>query len=491
MRLQRNKLATRRRVASPIGPWREGPWRTWRLLSFLLLCLWPGAAHPAGRPNIIFLLTDDMGYGDVGCYGGNFVPTPNIDQLAKEGTKFTQFYVAAPVCSPSRVGYLTGMFTGRWRITNYLQTRAGNRASEQVDFLDTNAPSIGRVMKAAGYATGHFGKWHMGGGRDVTNAPPFSAYGFDEHAGTWESPEPDPNLTATNWIWSPFDNVKRWNRTAYFLDKTLDFLGRHKGQPCYVDLWPDDVHTPWVPESSTHEAHPRAHYENEKNFKAVLAEYDKQVGRLIAGLKELGLESNTIIVFASDNGPLPTLRGTRTGGLRGAKDSLYEAGTREPLIVRWPGQVPAGRVDRESVIGGVDFLPMFCRLAGAEPPNDQKLDGEDLSRAFFGQSVSRKHPLYWEYGRNGTFGYPGETPDERSPNVAIREGKWKLLVNADGSDVQLYDLDADEHETTNVADKNPAVAKRLTDAALKWRKSLPGGIHQKKGVGGAEVAPDS
>jgi arylsulfatase A-like enzyme len=456
------------------------------LILFLLLFL-PEATFAAERPNIIFLLTDDMGYADVGCYGGNYVPTPNIDQLAKDGTRFTQFYVAAPVCSPSRVGYLTGMFPGRWRITNFLQTRAGNRASEQVDFLDTNAPSIGRVMKAAGYVTGHFGKWHMGGGRDVTNAPPFSAYGFDEHAGTWESPEPDPNITATNWIWSPFDNVKRWNRTAYFVDKTLDFLKRHKGQPCYVDLWPDDVHTPWVPEFSTQEAHPRAHYENEKNFKAVLAEYDKQVGRLVAGLRELGLETNTIIIFASDNGPLPTL-GTRTGGLRGAKDSLYEGGTREPLIVRWPGHVPAGRLDDQSVICGVDFLPMFCELGGAELPKDQKLDGEDLSRAFFGTSVTRTNLLYWEYGRNETFGYP---PKQRSPNVAIRDGKWKLLVNADGSDVQLYDLEADQHETMNVADKNPEITKRLKDLALKWRKSLPGGIQRTKGAGGAEVAPDS
>src|SRR5580658_1151654 len=152
------------------------------------------------RPNIIFLLTDDMGYGDAACYGGKFVPTPNIDRLAAEGTKFTQFYAMAPVCSPSRTGFLTGMFPGRWRITNFLQTRAGNLASEQADFLDPKAPSIARTLKQAGYATAHFGKWHMGGGRDVTDAPHFSEYGFDEHAGTYESPEPDPNITATNWI---------------------------------------------------------------------------------------------------------------------------------------------------------------------------------------------------------------------------------------------------------------------------------------------------
>ena len=460
-------------------------------LPLLLLWVLPlDQAFPASHPNIIFLLTDEMGYADIGCYGGKFVPTPNIDQLARQGTKFTQFYVAAPVCSPSRVGYLTGMFPARWRITNFLQTRAGNRASEQVDFLDTNAPSIGRVLKAAGYATGHFGKWHMGGGRDVTNAPPFRAYGFDEHAGTWESPEPDPEITATNWIWSSSDKVKRWNRTAYFVDQTLDFLRRHQGQPCYVDLWPDDVHTPWVPESSTRDAHPRAHYENEANFKAVLAEYDVQVGRLLAGLKDLGLETNTILIFASDNGPLPTLGGRRTGGLRGAKDSLYEGGTREPLLVYWPGQVPAGRVDAQTVICGVDFLPMFSRLAHAPLPA-QSLDGEDMTQAFFGHTLNRQHPLFWEYGRNETFGYPMETPRERSPNVAVRDGRWKLLVNADGSDAQLYDLAADEHETTNVAEQHPDVAKRLKDEALRWRKSLPGGVSGKQGSGGAEVAPDS
>ena len=245
-------------------------WCCLLLLAFICLSV-PAAAKSDSRPNIIFLLTDDMGYGDVGCYGGEFVPTPNIDRLAKEGTKFTQFYVASPVCSPSRTGCLTGMYPARWRITNFLQTREGNRASEQADFLDPKAPSIARTFKQAGYTTGHFGKWHMGGGRDVTNAPPFSAYGFDEHASTWESPEPDPNITATNWIWSAYDKVKRWDRSAYFVEKTLDFLRRHRGQPCYVNLWPDDVHTPWVPEGSDIARRRREADESEPNFKAVLA----------------------------------------------------------------------------------------------------------------------------------------------------------------------------------------------------------------------------
>jgi arylsulfatase A-like enzyme len=441
---------------------------------FLGLVPFPSStrAAPDSRPNIIFLLTDDMGYGDVGCYGGDFVPTPNIDRLAAEGTKFTQFYAGAPLCSPSRASFTTGMYPGRWHITSYLQTRAGNRECEQADFLDPKAPSIARTLKAAGYVTGHFGKWHMGGGRDVTNAPPFAAYGFDEHAGTWESPDPDPNITATNWIWSKYDKVKRWDRSSYFVDKTLDFLRRHKGEPCYVNLWPDDVHTPWVPAGTDLENRRRDKDESPANFKAVLREYDKQVGRLLEGLKELGLDNNTILIFSSDNGPMPTFRGKRAGGLRGSKDSLYEGGDRMPLIVRWLGHVPAGRVDDTTIMHAIDFFPIFCKLTATPLPGNLGVEGEDLSQSFFGKSATRQKPLYWEYGRNKV-GFDFPKGRDHSPNVAIREGKWKLLVNADGTGLELYDLDADRNETQNITDKNPDVAKRLEDLALQWRKSLP------------------
>jgi arylsulfatase A-like enzyme len=443
------------------------------LLAMLWFPLFPALAAPASKPNIIFLLTDDMGYGDVGCYGGGFVPTPNIDRLAGEGTKFTQFYVAAPICSASRTAFTTGMYPGRWHITSYLQTRAGNRKCEQADFLDPKAASIARTLKAAGYATGHFGKWHMGGGRDVTNAPLFREYGFDEHAGTWESPEPDPTITATNWIWSKYDKVQRWDRTAYFVDKTLDFLRRHKGQPCYINLWPDDVHTPWVPRGTDLDKWSQKDGALQGNFKEVLREYDKQVGRLLDGLKELGLDENTILVFSSDNGPLPAFGGKRAGGLRGSKLSLYEGGDRMPLIVRWPGHVPAGRVDEKTVMHSTDFFQIFSHLAGATPPRQAAFDGEDLTDSFFGKSMERRNSLFWEYGRNtNSFDYPRIKRD-RSPNVAMRDGKWKLLVNADGSGIELYDLDADRNERNNLADSQPDVAKRMADLALKWRKSLP------------------
>jgi arylsulfatase A-like enzyme len=150
----------------------------------------------AARPHIVVVLADDLGLGDVGCYGGTVAPTPNIDRLAREGTRFTQYYAAAPICSPSRCGILTGTFPARWRITSFLQTRAGNRGCGQADYLDPQAPSLPRALKAAGYRTAHFGKWHLGGGRDVYDPPRFAAYGYDEHAGTWESPQPHPDITA-------------------------------------------------------------------------------------------------------------------------------------------------------------------------------------------------------------------------------------------------------------------------------------------------------
>jgi len=425
---------------------------------------------PSRKPNIIFVLTDDMGYGDPCCYGGKFAPTPHVDRMAQEGIRFVQYYSASPICSPSRVGATTGMFPARWRITSYLQERKLNAACEQVDYLDPKAPSLARALKAAGYATAHFGKWHMGGGRDVRNAPPFEAYGFDEHAGTWESPEPDPDITATNWIWSPKDKVKRWDRTAYFVDKTLEFLKRHKDQPCYVNVWPDDVHAPWAPSEERLSEYPNGPVE-ERKFQAVLDEYDRQFGRLMAGLSQMGLDENTLVIFTSDNGPLPTFRGARAGGMRGSKLSLYEGGIRMPFVVRWPGHTPAGRVDETTVMQGVDLLPSLCAVAGAPLPAGSLLDGEDLSAAMLGKPLSRAKPLFWEYGRNGkTFAYPAGR--DRSPTVAVREGKWKLLVNADGRGAELYDLDADPREATDLALREKDVTARLSKVALDWRAAL-------------------
>jgi arylsulfatase A-like enzyme len=437
----------------------------------LLLCMGASAHAAETPPNIIVVLADDLGVGDLACYGGK-TPTPNLDTMAREGTRFTQFYVASPICSPSRAGLITGQFPARHRITSYLQTRRGNRACEQADFLATNAPSLPRVLKAAGYATAHIGKWHLGGGRDVTNAPKFAEYGYDLGLGTYESPEPHPDITTTNWIWTPRDKVKRWDRTQWMVDRTLEFLRTHPGRPCFVNLWLDDTHTPWIPSRDVQDD-TSLRGDTRKNLRPVLQEMDREIGRLLASLRTMGAASNTLVLFLGDNGPLPTFQQERTAGLRGSKLSLYEGGIREPLLAWWPGRVPAGRVDTNTLLGAVDFLPTLAQLARAKVPADISFDGEDASAVLLGQTRARSKPLFWEYGRNtNSFAYPG-IRQNRSPNVAVRDGQWKLLIHANGTGAELYDVVRDPNETRNVVAEQSATSNRLARAALEWRKSLP------------------
>jgi arylsulfatase A-like enzyme len=238
-------------------------------------------------------------------------------------------------------------------------------------------------------------------------------------------------------------------------------------------LWLDDTHTPWVPSEEAQNRTPRR--DNAlPNLRPVLTEMDKQIGRLLAGLREAGVASNTLVLFLGDNGPLPTFNQDRTGGLRGSKLSLYEGGVRVPLIAWWPGRVPLGRMDTESVVSAVDFFPTLVNLAGAKLPPNYMSDGEEFSvPLLLGKSLSRSKPLFWEYGRNtNSFAFPG-IQSNRSPTMAVRDGKWKLLVNADGTAAELYDVVSDSNETKNLTSSQSAIAERLTRSALEWRKSLP------------------
>jgi arylsulfatase A-like enzyme len=447
------------------------------LLGATVLAAASHGAEPVLRPNVIVVLADDLGWGDLSCYEGTIAETPHLDKMAAEGVRFTQCYVAAPICSPSRCGIVTGQFPARWRITSYLQTRAGNTACEMSDYLDPAAPSLPRTLKQAGYATAHVGKWHLGGGRDVMDPPKFAEYGYDVGLGTWESPEPHPDLTAKNWIWSAEDPVKRWDRTQWMVDQTLRFLKNNDDRPCFVNLWLDDTHTPWVPSAEDQVVGKQGRASGKgdtiERLRGVLAATDRQIGRLLDALRKQ-TERPTVVIFLGDNGPAPTFDQGRTGGLRGAKLSLYEGGIRVPGMVWGPGLVRSGITNSETVLATVDLFPSLCSLCRVELPSGYESDGEDLTAALLGQAqLRRRKPLFWEYGRNDqSFAYPSQA-GHRSPNVAVREGKWKLLIQADGTKAELFDLETDAKETNDLVRTQPEIVNRLSRQALKWRKSLP------------------
>jgi arylsulfatase A-like enzyme len=425
-------------------------------------------------PNVIFMLCDDLGWGDLACHGHTLVKTPNIDRLAAQGSLFTHFYSASPVCSPSRAAFLTGQFPARVRIHDYLPVplsphhiRAG-----VAPFLDPQVPTVSRALQEVGYATGHIGKWHLGNDSD---SPDVSAYGFDFCRVTHGRGCP-----YGEW-WN--DRSFRARASALFVDEAIQFVEENQDSPFYLNLWPLDPHATLNPTLEQ-----MAPYEHLKPagvpypgamaiYYAVITNLDAQIGRLLARLDELGLAENTLVIFSSDNGPedieIPGSSHSAvgsTGPFRGRKRSLYDGGVRMPFIARWPGVVPAGKVNDTSVIGAVDLLPTVCALAGAEPSKDGIMDGEDVSDILSGGSRQRRKPLFWDY----RFGQAGPTLNW-SPQLAIREGDWKLMMNRDGSRVELYNLAVSRMETDNFASHHPQVIARLSEKLLSWARTLPPG----------------
>ena len=284
------------------------PWFYSFLLAAFFLSRFGDCVRAAPRPNIVFIFSDDMGFADPSCFGNPLVKTPNIDRLAKEGIKLTNFYVNSPICSPSRVAVTTGQYPGRWKIHSYLNTRAGNRSRGMRDYLDSTAPTTAKKLKAQGYATAHFGKWHMGGGRDVDDAPLPQAYGFDESLVAFEGLG-DRLLTnrknaSVKLGHGRISFCNRWEKTEKYTDRAIDFIRRHKDQPFYVRLFPNDVHDPHVALPGSEEKWKSVTNNPwEQKFFAVLEEMDRQLGRLINEIDRLGLAEQTLIVFTSDNGP--------------------------------------------------------------------------------------------------------------------------------------------------------------------------------------------
>lgn len=440
------------------------------------------AADAPKRPNFLFVLIDDMGYRDLGCFGGTRAPTPHVDRLASEGLRFNQFYVASPICSPSRVALTTGQYPGRWRITSFLDNRRNNERRGMNQWLSPEAPSLARYLKGAGYYTAHVGKWHMGGQRDVGDAPPISAYGFDSSYTNFEGLGPrllakfEPKADGTPFrhgptdtsakLGGPIDWEERHRVSERFVDRAIAEMkaAQQKGKPFYINLWPDDVHTPCqAPPGERGDGSPVATY------LGVLRELDRQLGRAFDYVRsQPDLRDNTIILLCSDNGHEPGM-GT-AGELRGAKAQLYEGGIRSPLIVWWPGGMAkeaVGKANDVTLVTGMDVPPSLLALAGVAAPQPSRFDGLDLGAALAGRAApERGRPVMWERPPDR----PG--PNNNLPDLAIRDGRWKLLVFRDGTRAKLFDIAADPAEKSNIAADHPDVTQRLTQAVVTWDRSI-------------------
>lgn len=457
------------------------------MLSRIALALLVTVSLPAAsRTNIVFVFIDDMGYGDLSCYGNRDIRTVNMDRLAEEGIRFEQFYVGSPICSPSRVAITTGQFPARHLIHSYLNSRERNQARGMRDFLDPSVPAVARTFQQNGYATAHFGKWHMGGGRDVDDAPLPQAYGFDESLVSFEGlgdrilPPGGLSDQSRRLGQGAIRDVPKHEMTEIYVDRAIDFIRRNRGEPFYLHLWLNDVHDRFFPKPALLAKFERfsANPYRQQYF-AVIDEMDRQLGRLFREVDSLELGEQTLLVLASDNGPTAWKRyydegyepPGKTNGLRGRKWSLYEGGIREPLIIRWTGSAPAGKTNDKTVVSAVDLFPTFCSLAGLQAP-DVDFDGEDMSAAFRGEDPLRERAIFWEYGRDSSYLRPGVESD-RSPPLAIRDDNWKLLMNTDGSGIELYDFRGGFDEAANVASENPDVAKRLGGSLMEWWRSIP------------------
>ena len=434
------------------------------------------------QPNFVFVLIDDMGWGDFSCFGNKEAKTPNIDRLAAEGLRFSQFYVNSPICSPSRCAFVTGQYPQRWRINSFLGNRADNNRNGNAQWLDLKAPTLARTLKDVGYATGHFGKWHLGGQRDVDDAPAITAYGYDVSLTNFEGMGPKllpltlkPGDTEPKKIWAdaerlggPVTWMNRTDITAGFADAALKFIDQaaSKQQPFYVDLWPDDVHSPYFP--------PLEKWSPEKHriYLAVLEEMDRQLGRLFDRIRgDAALRDNTVFVICSDNGPEPGAGSA--GPFRGKKSQLFEGGLRSSLVVWAPGlmdKAKVGTLDASSVFAAMDLAPSLAHLAGTKSPVG--LDGANLSSTLLGRAPA-SHPgaIFWRRPPERKVWLPALAVPQ--PDLAVREGDWKLLCEYDGSKPLLYDLSKDVGEMTNLAAKESAVTERLTAAVLAWHRSLP------------------
>jgi len=435
-----------------------------------ILFFFSSCSHEEDKPNIIFILADDLGYGDLGCYGHPYAKTPNIDKLAMEGARFNRFYSAAVTCNPSRTALMTSRYPASFE-----------QYTDLYGFGDR--VSITELLNQEGYITAHIGKWHIGPVKRISKNTIIveNSYGIDDiklNPGLR-----DPSMSKDESLFS----------------YSIDFIERNKNRPFYINIWTHTCHYPlrspehmqqlfkdldvdhnkfgkWFNENKI-----RILEENGKDINEALGMYladvyslDYNIGRLMQCLEEQGLEQNTIIIFSSDQGPasvLLTKAGIQdknanmrlsmlgySGGLRGSKHDQHEGGIRVPFIIKWPQKIPANYVDEQSVISGLDYLPSICSILGIDI-DQNNFDGRDKSHVWYGTPEKREEALYWKR-------------PVKNATISILDHPWKLhKVSADS--VELYNLESDPFEEDEVSSENQSIVKDLLIRIDQWNDSLP------------------
>jgi arylsulfatase A-like enzyme len=436
---------------------------------FSLLCFSRSVAHSQRRPpNILVIVADDMGYGDIGIHGSKDIPTPNIDALAKVGIHFTDAYVSGPYCSPTRAGLLTGRYPQRF----------GHEFNLDISpaYSDFGLPVSERTMadrlKAAGYRTALVGKWHLGFGDKFHPM----ARGFDEFFGFLgaEHSYLDPEAASRDPL---LDGKKVVVETTYltdaFTDRAVDFIKRQKSQPFFLYLAFNAVHTPMQATDKYLSRFPHIADERRRTYAAMVSAMDDGIGKTLAALRAEGLDENTLIFFFSDNGgPImagTTINGSSNAPLRGSKRQTWEGGIRVAFIISWKGHLPEGKTDARPIIQ-LDVLPTALAAAGVKPQPQWRFDGVNLLPFLTDKMSGAPHEaLYWRLGQH----------------MAIRKGNWKLVKTTEGplkevdpstfndlSGAELYNLAKDIGEKKNLAAAHPEKVKELAAAWQRWNKEL-------------------
>ena len=464
---------------------------------------WGGGRRRA--PNFVFFLVDDLGWKDLGVYGSTFHLTPNIDALAASGMRFTQAYAASPVCSPTRASLLTGKHPARLDITDWIggSQRGNLLPAEYLHHLPQEEVTLAEVLKGAGYATGYFGKWHLGDAPDLPESQ-----GFDVNVGGTGAGQPASYFYPYR---APDGRDPYWDvpglgggsEGEYLTDRltseALAFIQAHRDGPFLLYLAHYAVHTPVQSkpglearyaarrDSLPAPAGPRTEMEHARAttrlvqddpaYAGMVQSVDESVGRILTRLRELGLEDDTIVLFMSDNGGLSTVAGDRPGPttnepLRAGKGWLYEGGIREPMIIRWPGMVAGGSVCGEAV-QSTDFFPTMLEMAGMQLMPERHRDGVSLVPVLKEEGKLDRDALFWHF--------PHYHGSGNRPSGAVRMGRWKLIEWFEDGAVELYDLQNDPGEGRDLSEDEPEVVGVLLERLREWRSEVGANMPRTEG----------